>query len=30
VGSSLSGLDQLAPIIDQVLGEQVARFASGK
>lgn len=30
VGSSLSGLDQLAPIVDMVLGEQVTRFASGK
>ena len=27
VGSSLSGLDKLAPIVDQVLGEQVKRFA---
>lgn len=30
VGSSLSGLDNLAPIIDQVLAEQVKRFAAGK
>lgn len=30
VGSSLSGLDQLAPIVDQVLAEQVKRFAAGK
>lgn len=29
VGSSLSGLDQLAPIVDQVLAEQVKRLASG-
>jgi hypothetical protein len=29
-GSSLSGLDKLAPIVDQVLTEQVTRFASGK
>jgi len=28
VGSSLSGLDKLAPIVDQVLGEQVKRFAT--
>lgn len=28
VGSSLSGLDKLAPIVDQVLGEQVKRFAA--
>jgi len=27
-GSSLSGLDKLAPIVDQVLGEQVKRFAA--
>ncbi len=30
VGSSLSALDQLAPIVDQVLSEQVMRYASGK
>lgn len=29
VGSSLSGLDKLAPIVDQVLAEQVKRFAAG-
>lgn len=28
VGSSLSGLDKLAPIVDQVLGEQVKRFGA--
>lgn len=30
VGSSLSGLDSLAVIVDQVLAEQVARFSAGK
>lgn len=30
VGSSLSGLDQLAPIVDQVLAEQVKRFVAVK
>jgi hypothetical protein len=30
VGSSLSGLDQLAPIVDQVLAEQVKGFAAAK
>lgn len=30
VGSSLSGLDLLAPIVDQVLAEQVKRFAAIK
>jgi hypothetical protein len=29
-GSSLSGLDKLAPIVNQVLAEQVTRFASGE
>lgn len=29
-GSSLSGLDKLAAPVNQVLGEQVARFASGQ
>lgn len=28
VGSSLSGLDKLAPIVDQVLAEQVKRFVA--
>ena len=28
VGSSLSGLDQLAPLVDQVLAEQVMRFVA--
>ena len=28
VGSSLSGLDKLAPLVDQVLAEQVKRFAA--
>jgi hypothetical protein len=28
VGSSLSGLDQLAPVVDQVLAEQVKRFVA--
>lgn len=27
VGSSLSGLDRLAPVVDSVLAEQLARFA---
>lgn len=30
VGSSLSGLDKLAPIVDQVLAEQVQSFAALK
>jgi hypothetical protein len=30
VGSSLSGLDQLAPIVDQVLAEQVNSFAAAR
>lgn len=30
VGSSLSGLDQLAPLVDQVLAEQVTSFVAGK
>jgi len=30
VGSSLSGLDQLASPVDMVLAEQAARFASGR
>lgn len=30
VGSSLSGLDQLAPLVDQVLAEQVKSFAAVK
>lgn len=30
VGSSLSGLDQLAPLVDQVLAEQVKRFVAIK
>jgi hypothetical protein len=29
-GSSLSGLDKLATVIDGVITEQVTRFASGK
>lgn len=29
-GSSLSGLDTLAPVVDQVLLEQVTRLAAGK
>lgn len=29
-GSSLSGLDALAPVVDQVLAEQVTRLAAGK
>lgn len=28
VGSSLAGLDQLAPVVDQVLTEQVKRFVA--
>lgn len=28
VGSSLSGLDKLAPVVDQVLAEQVKRFGA--
>jgi hypothetical protein len=30
VGSSLSGLDKLAPLVDQVLAEQVKGFAAAK
>lgn len=29
-GSSLSGLDKLAPVVDGVIAEQVKRFASGE
>lgn len=29
-GSSLSGLDKLAPIIDSVIAEQITRYASAK
>ncbi len=29
-GGSLSGLDKLAPIVDQVLSEQVTRYAKGE